>query len=354
MELKKGLISVIIVSWNGEHLLKSHFDSICSQKKVNYEIIIIDNNSEDNTKKLIEEFSKKYPNLKIKYIFSPTNTGTALGSNLGIEHAEGEFIFWISNDMEFDKLCLHNLYNKIANDEKCGICTPRMNKLIDGHKTNIVDSIGGELDFLANPMSIGINEEYKETDFIEDKIFFSYGGALFIRTDLAKYIKGFDERYFTLGDDIDLSWRVQLQGYNVLSVKEAFLYHRVSATLSHSTNREKRRYLSERNNFCSILKNYNIFTLFLVVPLYFLIIISEMLFYLFKLKPNLAYSIAKAILWNLFNIKETLRKRSFIQKNRNISDLNIIRNMRIFPIKIYYFYDYVKNSKKDRWKYFFN
>ena len=37
--------------------------------------------------------------------------------------------------------------------------------------------------------------------------FFSYGGALFIRTNLAKYIKGFDERYFTLGDDIDLSWR---------------------------------------------------------------------------------------------------------------------------------------------------
>ena len=52
--------------------------------------------------------------------------------------------------MEFDKLCLHNLYNKIANDEKCGICTPRMNKLIDGHKTDIVDSIGAELDFLAN------------------------------------------------------------------------------------------------------------------------------------------------------------------------------------------------------------
>ena len=88
------------------------------------------------------------------------------------------------------------------------------------------------------------------------------------------------------------------------------------------------------------------------MPLYFLIIILEMLFYLFKLRPKLAYSITKAILWNLFNLRETLRKRSFIQKNRNTSDLNIIRNMRIFPIKIYYFYDYVKNSKKERWKYF--
>ena len=96
-------------------------------------------------------------------------------------------------------------------------------------------------------MSIGINEEYKETDLLKIK-FFSYGGALFIRTDLANILKVLMS-YFTLGDDIDLSWRVQLQGYNVLSVKEAFLYHRVSATLSHSTNREKRRYLSERNNF---------------------------------------------------------------------------------------------------------
>ena len=87
MELKKGLISVIIVFLGTGNTYSNHFDSIYSQEKVNYEIIIIDNNSEDNTK-INRRVFKKYPNLKIKYIFSPTNTGTALGSNLGIEHAE--------------------------------------------------------------------------------------------------------------------------------------------------------------------------------------------------------------------------------------------------------------------------
>lgn len=354
MELKESFISVIIVTWNGEKLLNSHFDSICKQQKVNYEIIVVDNCSQDDTKSLIEKFSLKYPKLNIKYVYSSENTGTALGSNLGIDHAEGEYIFWISNDMEFDELCTKYLYEKINNNPKCGICTPRMNRFINNNKTNIVDSIGGELDFLANPMSVGINEIYEEKNFKKDKIFFSYGGALFIRTSLAKSIKGYDERYFTLGDDIDLSWRAQLKGYDILSERKALLYHRVSATLSHSTDRAKRRYLSERNNLCSILKNYSLISLTIVMPIYFLIIILEMLFYLIKFKPKLTYSILKALSWNLINLKETLNKRSFIQKHRRKNDMEIIRNMRLFPIKIYYFYDYIKNFNKERWKYFFN
>lgn len=354
MELKENFISVILVTWNGEHLLQSHLDSICNQKEVDYELIIIDNNSTDDSANVIKRFKSKYRNLDIKYIFSKENTGTALGSNLGISHASGEYIFWISNDMEFDQSCLKHLLNKMKSTPECGICTPRMNKLINNKLSNIIDSIGGKLDFLANPMSVGINKVYVSDEYKNDKIFFSYGGALFIRTKLAFKTSGYDERYFTLGDDIDLSWRVQLLGYSILSEKKSLLYHRVSATLSKSTNREKRRYLSERNNFCSILKNYSFFTLIFILPIYILILFLEILFFMVRGKPKISYALISSFIWNVKEFKSTLIKRKKIQKERIVSDYKILSNMIAYPIKIYYFYDYIRNSKSERWKYFFN
>jgi len=93
--MKKIKVSVIIPVYNGEKTLKECLDSVINQKFKNYEIIVVDNNSTDKTKSIIEELQKKYKN--IVYIFEE-KLGRGAARNAGIEKANGEIIAMTDSD----------------------------------------------------------------------------------------------------------------------------------------------------------------------------------------------------------------------------------------------------------------
>ena len=88
------MISAIISTYNREKYLPKLFRSICKQDYLNFEIIIIDNNSPGNTKELTEVFVKNNPKLKIKY-FLETKQGLSFGRNRGIKEAKGDIIIFL-------------------------------------------------------------------------------------------------------------------------------------------------------------------------------------------------------------------------------------------------------------------
>jgi len=203
----RPLVSIVNVTWNGEKLLEHHLPSLNAINYPNKEIIIVDNGSIDDS---VQFVSQNYPNFKI--IRNSINLGTAEGSNVAINYCSGKYIFWVSNDMDFDPAIVSQLVDRCEADEAVGICTVKMLRYIDGKKTNIIDSVGANIDFLGFPSSIGISEiDNKQYDAFKE-VFFSFGGALFIRRELAVQTGGYDEAFLTLTDDIDLSWRVRLLG----------------------------------------------------------------------------------------------------------------------------------------------
>jgi GT2 family glycosyltransferase len=107
------LISIIIVNYNGKSFLKNCLDSVLNQSlaKNKYEIIVVDNDSTDNSVTFIKRY---YP--QVKLIESNENLGFAGGNNLGVQHALGKYIVLLNNDTRVDKHWLRQLLERIESD----------------------------------------------------------------------------------------------------------------------------------------------------------------------------------------------------------------------------------------------
>ena len=90
------MVSIIIPVYNAEKSLRRCLDSIFEQTYTDYEVIIVNDGSTDNSQRVIDEYKRKYPE-KIK-AYTQTNSGAAVARNKGMEYASGEYLFFIDND----------------------------------------------------------------------------------------------------------------------------------------------------------------------------------------------------------------------------------------------------------------
>ena len=347
--MKHPLVSVVILNYNGENLLRKFMPSVANLACPNYEVIVVDNASTDES---IDFLRKFYPHFKV--IRNEKNYGTAEGSNIGAKYSEGEYIFFMSNDMELDPEILNYMIKRMEEDPKIGICTCKMRRITErGERLNIIDSVGGELDIFGFPSARGINEpDYGQYDYFTE-VFFSFGGAMLIRKKVFEEVGGYDSEFFTLADDIDLSWRVRLLGYKVVVEPKAFLYHRVSATLGTRFGRSFKRFVSEKNTLRMLLKNYGYLALLFILPGYFLLLLGEIFFFFLIGKPILSKSGIRAFWWNVKHLSQTLRKRKEIQARRILADRKVIKYMRKKSHKFEIFLDFLVNRSSLNWRFYF-
>jgi glycosyltransferase involved in cell wall biosynthesis len=110
--------SIIIPTFNRAELIRETIDSISQQTYGNWECIVVDDGSTDNTREIIEEFSKTDP--RIKYVHQE-NAERSAARNNGIEHAKGEWICFLDSDDHFLPENLSEFYNFIQtkHEEKC-------------------------------------------------------------------------------------------------------------------------------------------------------------------------------------------------------------------------------------------
>jgi len=343
--MKHPLVSIVLINYNGKFLLERFLPSVANLEYPNYEVIILDNASTDGSSEFIK---KKYPQFKV--VQNKENSGTAEGSNIGARHARGDWIFWLSNDMELEPMMLNYMLEKVGSDKGIGICTCKMRRITEqGNRLNVIDSVGGDVDIFGFPYMRGVNHEDRGQWDDSDEIFFSFGGAMLIKREVFKETGGYDERTFTLGDDIDLSWRARLLGYKVVVEPKAVLYHRVSATLGTRFGRSQKRFMSERNTLLMLFKNYSLFALMGIFPIYLLILFGEIIFFLLLGKLVLVRSGINALVWNIINLKDTLRRRKEVQNKRAIPESRILCVMKKKSYKINIFFEFLKGYKTENW-----
>lgn len=102
-------VSVVVPVYNTEKYLKRCLDSLVNQTLKDIEIIIINDNSPDNSKLILDEYEKKYKS-KIKVFHNKTNKGIGYNRNLGIKKATGEYISFVDSDDWVDNDYLESMY----------------------------------------------------------------------------------------------------------------------------------------------------------------------------------------------------------------------------------------------------
>lgn len=242
-------ISVIIVVFNSQRYIKKCLNSLLNQKTPMDEIIIIDNNSTDNTADLC-----KRNDLPVKYIKENTNTGFCHANNKGISLAKGEWILCLNSDVTLDENFIENIKNtlKTLPDNVGGINPKVYNK---DKKTIYANGI--YLDRMRRFKCY--TKVYKK----QTPVWGVNAAACVYRKSMLESIKYkdeyFDNLFFFLAEDIDISFRANNLGWKFLHLPQAECIH-IGNCSSHPD--AFRTFLSFRNRYYLILKNEQFKNLF--------------------------------------------------------------------------------------------
>src|SRR5262249_24110127 len=114
-------VSIIVVNWNGERFLKDCLSALSGQTYANYEIILVDNGSSDNS---VCFTRKNFP--EVKLVALRENTGFTGGNAVGLEVAVGDFVALVNNDARPEKTWLEHLIHPMLEDRTIGICAPKV------------------------------------------------------------------------------------------------------------------------------------------------------------------------------------------------------------------------------------
>jgi len=304
MKIEDEKVSVIIVNWNGEKLIKRCLDSIIDQNYQSVEVIFVDNNSDDDSVKLVR---RNYPSVKI--IQNDTNLGFAEANNVGANQANGTYLFLLNNDAWLRKGALLKLLETIKNNSRDSIVGPTLLQA-DGN----IQNQGLKIDRFGYPTAISLPKGYNG---LTQDMFYVSGCALLINKKLWKKLGGLDGRYFMFAEEVDLCWRARLHGADIITNTDAFVCHLGGASLAggvargqkYATN-VRRVYLRERNTLCTLIKNYPLRSLIIFLPAYLLINLAEFVFFLVQGKLRVASIYPKVWAWNLYSLKGTLDRRS--------------------------------------------
>lgn len=255
------LISVITVNLNGRAHLEALLDSLATQQypAERIEVIVVDNGSTDDS---ISFLTSVHPRVKI--LANQRNEGFARPNNQAAAIARGQYLALVNNDMKLDPHWLGHLVDFIEAGPADVACVGSRILNWDG---SAVDFINGEMAFngMGFQPGYGALVASPEASCYPDELLFACGGALLIKKDVFLEVGGFDEDYFAYYEDVDLGWRLWVQGHRVRFCPEAVVHHRHNGTSSRF-EAHKKVVLMERNAMFSVLKNYDDETLRTVWP----------------------------------------------------------------------------------------
>lgn len=236
--------SIVLVNWNGARHLSVCFMALRRQTVRDFEIILVDNASQDNS---LELLARDFPEVQV--IALKDNRGFAGGSNVGIRAARGEFITLLNNDTEVDAQWLEEVIAAFQRHPEAGSVASKM-KLFDQRDKFHTTGDYYRLDGL--PGNRGVWEVDRGQYDREEYVFSACGGSAAYRRSMLDQIGLLDEDFFFSCEDVDLGWRAQLAGWRCVYAPRAVVYHKLKATGGGATA----SFYDGRNFLWLIAKNY--------------------------------------------------------------------------------------------------
>lgn len=245
-------VAIAILNWNGLAYLEALLPEINRLTYPNYTVYVIDNNSTD---KSVEYILECHPNIKV--IKLDDNYGFAGGYNRGFAHIEEDYYLMMNSDVEVPKWFLEPMVEMMEEDKTIAICQPKLLALRQPEILEHGGAAGGMIDFLGYPLCRGRLFDQCEKDEgqfdVKTQIFWSSGACSLIRKEAYRKVQGMYEYYFMHSEEIDLCWRLIVQGWKIMYCPHSYIYHLGGGTLSYHTPRKT--YLNFRNNIIMCFRN---------------------------------------------------------------------------------------------------
>lgn len=229
MEEKEIKLSIIILNWNTRELLRKCLKSLISNSKFlisNYEVIVVDNGSEDNSVEMLKNLKPCLPAGRLKTIENGKNLGFSKGNNIGIKAASGQCIMLLNSDTIVKQGAIQKLVEFLDSHCEIDIVGP---KLLN--KDGTPQASCGRFPNLGVAFVMLFKEHLGGSDYVryspEKSGFVDWmmGAAFMARKEIFQKIGGLDEEIFMYMEEVEWFYRARKAGFKSYFLKEAEIIH---------------------------------------------------------------------------------------------------------------------------------
>jgi len=310
---------ISIVTWNSAATIHSCVQSVLDQTYTDFTLIIVDNDSKDETSSIVKSFK----NPRIKFIQKNENTGFCGGHNFSIRSTSSEFVLLVNPDIKLSPDYVEKCISVIEDDDSVGTVCGLLLQNNPEDRESLIDSAG--LDITKSRVMKMRFHEMKRTEVdLEKQYVFGADGALpMYRREMIDDIsienQFFDEMFFAHKEDWDISWRSNLYGWKTVFTPECVAVHprhfKPNSLKVRSSIDKKIKVHSVKNQLILLLKNESVLSFFRNI----VYILPRQIFILgyillFERTSLMAY------VFILNNFKDIMAKRRVIQFRKNQND----------------------------------
>ena len=238
-------VSIITINYNGLEDTCTLIESIPFNE--NMEVIVVDNASNNQE---AEAITKRYPQIKV--IQSDQNLGFAGGNNIGIQAAQGKYLFLVNNDTIFKDFNVQALIDRMESSPGIGIVCPKIRFVWDNNPIQFAGYTPLSKITTRNH-AIGFGEEDHGQYDTPHPTPYAHGAAMLIRRDAIDKVSLMPECYFLYYEELDWSMMFTRAGYQIWYEPLCTIYHKESQATGQ--NSPLRTYYLTRNRLLLVRRN---------------------------------------------------------------------------------------------------
>ena len=251
--------AVVILNWNTEDFLRKFLPGLIRScaKVEGAEVVVADNASTDGSLKLMAEDFPQVRTLKFEKNLGFTGGYNRAFAELHYGPDAPEYFLLINSDIEVPEDWLGPLVEWMDAHPQCGACAPKLHGWQHKDMFEYAGAAGGYIDRFGYPFCRGrimgrVEKDKGQYDSPTD-VFWATGACLMVRSSVYRRLGGLDERFFAHMEEIDLCWRMQLEGWKVTVVPSSTVYHVGGGTLPPTS--PFKLFLNYRNNLLMLGNN---------------------------------------------------------------------------------------------------
>lgn len=241
---------VVILNWNGEEWLRMFLPRVVATLPEWARLVVADNGSKDSSESIVAQFEG------VEWLPLGKNYGFAEGYNRALREMEGEVFVLLNSDVEPAEGWLAPLVERLANNPQVAAVQPKILSYAEPEKFEYAGAAGGFIDSFGYPFCrgriMGTTEYDKGQYDTPERLFWASGACVAVRAEAWHKAGGLDGDFFAHMEEIDLCWRLQLLGYEIVAEPRSVVYHVGGGTLPN--NSPRKIYLNFRNSLYMLHK----------------------------------------------------------------------------------------------------
>jgi GT2 family glycosyltransferase len=239
------LVSVIVVCWNAAEVLGRCLDQLLAQDYSNYEVIVVDDGSQDDTLEVAQAASSGG---EVTIVRGPVNRGCPHARNLGLREAKGEIIAFIDADGFAAPGWLRELVAAFGVDTTLGAVA---STVFFAANPLVINGAGGIVNRQGWACDLSINEPFEQAQIASEALY-PMGCGMAVRRSAVERVGPFDDRMLNYYDDVDYGVRLWRAGYRVAVAADAWIDHGFGQARGDSA---RKQLLCERHRMRVVLKH---------------------------------------------------------------------------------------------------